>query len=143
LNSNQITLFWFITFFLVVFVSGFSSKTSNITLPTWWSNFNWFIDFNNFVFKAIQTYEYAISCQSDWKNLHHVRIWLYRRKSTLYLSRSHIGKSFGVMCKFSSSLFRKLMCLIKDFNTNGKARYVWLIFFSKKIIGVEQHRVIY
>ena len=26
-----------------------------------------------FIFKAIRTYDYAIRCQNDWRNLHHVR----------------------------------------------------------------------
>ena len=58
------------------------------------------IKFNNIIFlKAIQTYEYAISCQNDWKNLHHVKRLILFKKLIFYFYRLLIGKFFGVMCK--------------------------------------------
>ena len=72
---------------LVLSVSVLSCPTANVTLPIEWSesercrssSFS-----SALVVQAIQTYEYAIRCQSDWKNLHHVR----RKISALVLPNS-------------------------------------------------------
>ena len=91
--------------FVVLFIPVLQSKASNTSLSIGWSECKPATTIStkkNTSFQGLRTYQYAVQCQQDWKNLSHVSISLLRHVTDTIAgtsSRFLSGKCSGVMCK--------------------------------------------